>query len=42
MYRIIPFQEAIIILEGLGQSLDPNLDILSKASCVLLGEALCR
>ena len=28
------------ILERLGRSLDPNLDILSKASHVLLGEAL--
>ena len=29
---------AIAILEGLGRSLDPDLDILSKASTVLLGE----
>ena len=33
---------AIAILEGLGRSLDPDLDILSKAKYVLLGEALRR
>ncbi|CAL1543627.1 unnamed protein product [Lymnaea stagnalis] len=31
---------AIAMLEGLGKSLDPNLDILAKARTVLLGAAI--